>query len=338
MSFQARQNKSTGVGKPRRIRRPASGNGKFVTQRSAHGGKITMSDNPPDVVSQPWNHITLVFTVGAEKVTIGNLHDRLVEQVDPNFAFVAPLIMWNKPAETGNAWRNVGGSSPGNFTVHVTSPQFAMRLHSMRVWNLTGRAVSLTAYDYSNASTGSETLIGIVDTGGVNRFPAVGYMLPMSLRNYIVRTTDIATAKANVFETTTGDGDRCMAYVRVEWRCDGASRVPTFVLSPGEKIHKDVAKTTKSINKLVEMQETANSGIQSLVDAQPSTVKKIFNGVLETAAIVLPLAAETSSVENQEHGDIVSLIREMESLKMRLHNIEVHSSFSEIGADSGDEA
>lgn len=329
------QKKPPSGGRPRRNRRRTPNT--YVTRRSANGGKMSMPDNPPDVISQPWNQLTLVFALGAEKVTVGNLHDRLIEQIDPNTTFVAPITMWNNPTETGTAWRNVAGTKPSTFTVNVVPPQFAMKIHSIRVWNLTGRAVSLTAYDYSNTSTGSETLIGVVDTGGINRFPAVGYSLPMSLRNYILRTTDIATAKANVFETTTGDGDRCISYVRVEWRCDGASRVPTFVLAPSEKIHKDVSKTTKSITKLVEMQETANTGIKSLVDAQPSTVKRIFDGVLETASIVLPLAAASETLEHQESA-IPSLLEKIKSLEERLNNVELHSSYSEIGAETDGEA
>lgn len=278
---------------------------------------MNLPDNPPDVISQPWNHITLVFSLSAEKVTFGNIVDRFTEQFDPEFKLIAPSGLWINSAKTGHAWRNVGGEEPGKYTVQVDSPNFICKIHSIRVWNLTGRAVSLTVYDYSNTSVGSEALVGIVDTGGINRFPAVGYLLPMSLRDYVLRSNDNATARANVFETTTGAGDRCMAYIRMEWRCDGPSRVPQYILTPSEKIHRDVRNANQSLSALLKMQETANEGISTLVDAQPSTMKKLFNGTLETAAFVAPLVLSEVGVNTTE-----SLALEIEEMRRRLVALE----------------
>lgn len=285
---------------------------RFVTKSSVMGGRIPLSSNPPDVTSQPWNHITLVYEATNEFQTVASIRNRLLEQLDVDgSSFYAPQF-WNKP-DNGNAWTNAKGKHPGSVTIQISAPTLNIKLHSIKVWNLTGRAVSLTVFDYSNASQGDEQLVGLVDTGGPNYFPAVGYAIPMTQRNFVMRTSDTKLASRNVFKTTSADQDKLVVYIRLEWKPDSKQKTFDFSLANENQIYAMLQDNHGISDDILKETRAGNQLISKVAGNQPSTIRKVIDGITTTAAVVLPIIASGRRSEGATHND---------DLYTRLGNLE----------------
>lgn len=228
--------------KKSRSRLPRSGrnrNGEaYVTKREVKGGALHVSSNPPDITYQPWYPCTVVH-MGASSdlsITVGNLVTELASQLDPyHRAFHGTLA--------SGTVRCVIDSKD------VTSPRLNIRLQSVRAWNLTGRIISLSVDDFSDIGKTvgeADSLCGLVDTGSATHVPAVGFELPLSHRNIVLRNST-AEESAQLYHVMAPSSDTFIVYTNVLWRCDGPAKLASGFEDKMLALMKRINANTKKI-------------------------------------------------------------------------------------------
>lgn len=238
---------------------------KYVTIRSLNGGKMLTTNDPPPLTYQPWNHITLAWHSKPGDHNFGDLVNQIKTQIDPN--------------KTG-------------FSEKLA---IQMKIHSVRVWNLTGKTISLTVYDFHDDDN-VDQLCGLMDAGANPGVPRIGYELPLSFRQQVMRN-DSTTGKRNLFTTSATDADTILQYIRMEWRFDGPVKGPSIDLNWERRL-------LEKQSKALEVAETTSTNIKKLLESQPSTVERIISGITHHAAEVAMLAEERNLLE-----DVVQLLR-----------------------------
>lgn len=237
--------------------------------------------NPPDVTYQPWNSLTLVHSTTETTYTCcaQDVLAMLRKQVDP----------------TGRGF-NPSTSGDKRFVV-----QF--KLHSIQAWNLTGKVLALAVDDYSEAQSaagGRDQLCGLVDTGSQTHTPCVGYLLPASHRQMVIRTDD-KQGSDQLFTITSGGGDQLIIYLKIAYRFDGPVTPPKLLLpigncinllTAGNRVNQRVAVRVEGIRDiLTSLHEIAENTYES----KPSTIEKIVDKVKYVALAVSALGDEEGS-------------------------------------------
>lgn len=239
----------------------------FVTRRSLNGGKFIPVNDPPQLAYQPWNHITLAWYEKPADHNFGDLVNQIKKQMDPN---------------------NTGFSD---------KLAIQMKIHSVRVWNVTGKHVSLTVYDFLDIDD-KDQLCGVMDAGSNTGIPRLGYELPLTFRQHVMRN-DESTGKRKLFTTSAASNDTLLHYIRMEWRFDGPIKGPSLDLDWERRSFETQVKT-------LEYSEATSKTVQKLLDAQPSTIERIISGITHHAAEVAMLAED-----KQVLLDIASAIKDM---------------------------
>lgn len=250
------------------------------------GGRMHTPANPPDFMSQPWNHMTLALTAkGPQTITIGNMVTHFRQQFDKD----------NKTLANSTAYSMI------------------MQIHSVRAWNLTGRTIAMSAYDFTptrKTSESEEQLGGWVDTGGIGQYPKLGYRYPAYVRGTPVRN-DTATGARNVAYIAVDASDVIMVYFDILWRSDSEVSTPQYF----DTIIAQIAKSVKGVvnNTRQTARNTGEIAVNTKViaDAQPSLIERTLNGGVEFASAVTPILAAV------EMDEIRKLIRETVSLTIR---------------------
>lgn len=275
--------KKSRCGKSTPRSRAWKGRSNIVTKTSLNGNKIRVPLNPPDVKYQPWHKVTLVKSFNKNvDLKAQDLLTILRSQLDPT-----------------NRGFNQYKTGETRFTV-----QF--KFYSFRVWNLTGRVITLTVDDFMEADSakgGREQLCGLVDTGTTVHTPSLGYLLPASHRNHVIRTDD-KTGSDFIVSCTAGGSDACILYIDCAYRFDGPITPPALYLPDDKLIDAQVTGNTISYTQagilegvrrqLSELKKISKNTQKN----QPSLVKKVIDGVENVAMLVTELA----SVEISEQG------------------------------------
>lgn len=232
-----------------------------MTKKQVSGGRFTPPTNPPDVTYMPWNPVTLVIS-HSQTLTfqVNDVLAYLRKQLDPN-----------------SRGFNQSTSGDKRFVVQY-------RIQSISSWNLTGRVVSLSVEDFIDSSAnsgGRDQLCGLVDTGTATHTPAVGYNLPMSHFQHVIRTDD-KLKDEHLFVVSAPTNDQCITYVKILYRFDGPATHPTVVSPIGE-----VSRTLNQLsNKILKHKDA-------------STIELILNGVKYTAQAVALLNGEELIAQGQ---------------------------------------
>lgn len=239
----------------------------FVTKKSLEGGRTIPTNDPPQLAYQPWNHITLAWYTGPKDHNFGDLVNQMITQMDPN--------------KTGFADKLA----------------VQMKIHSVRVWNITGKTVALTVYDFHDDDN-KDQLIGLMDAGSNTGIPKLGYALPLSFRQTVMRN-DSSTGKKLLFTTSAASSDTILQYVRLEWRFDGPVKGPTLDLNWERRAYEEQIQ-------IKEVATTTSKLTQKLLDAQPSTIERIIQGITHHAAEVAMIAEDKSVLL-----EIADIVKEM---------------------------
>lgn len=241
---------------------------KYVTKRSMKGGRMIPSNDPPQLAYQPWNHITLAWYDKPNDVNFGDLVNQIKTQIDPN-----------------------------NTGFHPTALAVQMKIHSIRVWNVSGKHVGLTVYDYIDGDN-HDQLCGNMDAGSNTGIPRLGYELPITFRQHVIRN-DSKTGKNILFTVASAAEDMILRYVRMEWRFDGPIKAPTIDLDWQRRSFElqtsNLAENTKT-----------NEAVSKILDSQPTLVQRVIDNVIHHAAEITLLADE-----KQILTDLADAIREM---------------------------
>lgn len=268
-SRQRKGKKNTSIS--RRGRRDEAGN--YVTQRQLKGGKIEVPTNPPSVSYQPWHTLTVVICdkSGKLSVSVSDLAAQIKRQIDP--------------------------------TKHalVDVPVINVKLHKVRAWNITGNMIALSVEDFTDldqAKADTDALCGLVDTGSSMHIPAVGYDLPASHKEIVLRngTNSASDSSITLFHVMSAKADSVIIYVNILYKFDGPVNISGFedtMLNALHHIGSDVA----SIREAAERSEKRQTSIGSF----------IADGVVRTAPYVLPAIADATELRLDK---IESLLRD----------------------------
>lgn len=268
-------------GKPRRHRGRKT---KYVTSQQLNGGRLFTKTNPPDISYQPWNHLTLVHMTKQTSVNFGDLVNVFKAQVDPTSKCLA------------------------------TTLGLQMKIHSIKVWNLTGHTVAMSVYDYID-SNNDDQLMGAMDTGTNTDLPSIGYQLPMTFRQHVMRN-DKSTGSIKLYTTSAPEADTLATYIRLEWRFDGPVKAPEFdtpfmaMMRVLNGCNANSAAITMNTTKIQRSSTHQEFLLNKLIDAQPTLVERIIDGGTHLAANVLPVVAE--DVKEQ----ISNLVSAIEDIKL----------------------
>lgn len=255
-----------------RSKRRAHPNG-TISRVEVKGHKLTPPPNPPDVTIIPWFNYVIVDTFKSKKdydVTI--VADLLKARMDPT----KRLFNWKG---TGDAiWR------------------VQLKVKTILCWNLTGKFITLSVDDYSDAQKDSgarDQLCGLIDAGTQLHTPACGYRLPLSTQNCVLRNDD-KTKDLNICHVNGGNQDVLLVHIHILFRADGP--VGTF-----ETEIATLAETNEYINgasgELENLRIIAQSLHELAIDSKksrPSTVKTVWNGLLQAAQVVAVAAADNA--------------------------------------------
>lgn len=273
---------------PRRMRGPRRS--KFITRREVHGGKIDVPTNPPEVAYQPWMPLIVVHSgiSGDFHITVRDLCQQIARQIDP----------------TQHALRTFGDKwSDAECIMQV-------RLRSVRAWNLTGRMISLSVDDFSDVSkaiSDVDTLCGLVDTGSTMHVPAVGFQLPTSHQNIVLRN-DKLNHGAILYHVMSSSNDNCIIYSSVFFRFDGPAKFSGFQ----DSMYKLVRNIGNKLNEVKNEAQQINKSVKEIQDHdRGSVVNAIYKGVSVLAPVVAPVVAGEDSDLTSKVDDLCQLIRGM---------------------------
>lgn len=306
---------------------------------------MTVPQNPPDVSTNPWYQTTVVFNCKAGDQSISSIEKQFLSQFDTYTQFISRWELWrdkdgNVLPEPKRKWTNSDQSS-----IIVNPPAILLSIQNIRVWNLTGRAVSLTVFDYTHPQQSknpekNSPLIGIVDTGTPDTFPRCGFTMPASIKTFPVDTSS-ELASRKVCTVTSGSNDNLVMYVRISWKTTGPSRGFTFNLDPEQELIKNAKKHVSILSNLQSVAKDTNKMTKTLVDAQPSTLSKTIDGVLTLASYVTPLLMEQEEAVSSEfcrnfQHTLAEVTSSFESLELPFESSE-HREVSFIPGHSKNE-
>ncbi len=272
MSANLAANRNTLTSRRSRGRRPRGNRRDAVTHHELSGGSLKVPSNPPNVVYQPWNHLTVVYTgntstTGEITIKVSDLCDQIRAQIDP--------------ISTGTS----------------STPIFNVKLQRVRAWNLTGHMIALSVDDYSDAAkaiSDVDALCGLVDTGASSHTPAVGYDLPSTHRNIVLRngSSSATDKKAVLYHVMAPASDTIIIYTTLLWKFDGPSKFSTFnrtMIAAVESIAATVKDTNADIETLKDLVERINSRGQSLAIGNT-----LIDGIEKAAPYVIPSLVKDS--------------------------------------------
>lgn len=252
-----------------------------ITSRQVKGFKYSPSLNPPDVTAQPWYPVTLSWLTKPGTVTFDTVVTAFRKQLDPN--------------STGLNQQPNNSNSKNSFRV-----QF--RFTRVAVWNLSGRAISLTVWDdLEQNNSDKDQLGGWTDCGGVSSFPCIGYQYPLSHANRVHRP-DETLHDTVVFSTTaSSNGDNLLCHLHCLWRFDGSVKVIAEIRSPEQELLEALVALTAEIKA-----------------SQPSTADRVLDGVKTVAQVV--------TVASAGYADHVGITDAIRDLNLSLHHDDRASS------------
>lgn len=150
-----------------------------------------------------------------------------------------------------------------------------VKIHRVRAWNLTGNMIALSVDDFSTideAVRDTDTLCGLVDTGSTTHIPAVGYDLPDSLKNVVLRNSDGTPSDkdALLYHIMCAKEDSIIVYTNVLWKFDGPVKISNFeesmmsivrsISRHTKETSKDAERIRKSVRKLEKNSENLGIG------------------------------------------------------------------------------
>lgn len=199
---------------PRGRKTSRVGGTRVVRQRDLAGYKYTPSAEIPESTPKPWYPLVVSKTLAPQLTTLALLVGYTIDQLDKDF------VTFKK------------------YTSQEGSLRIDIRLHKVEVWNLTGRAVSLSVWqpppnDYSATTPGYtfDQLGGWTDAGGGDTFPRVGYVYPYAIQTQ-GHTADWTANSTpfNVITTTASNSkDTLLHRFHISWRSPGQVQYTTVI-------------------------------------------------------------------------------------------------------------
>lgn len=234
----------------RRTRKSTGSKSAAVTRAQLNGGKFSPSVNPPDTTAQPWYPLVLSWVSIPGNVLFKHLLENFKRQFDP---------------------LNTGLNPTSKFAIQI-------RFRKVSVWNLTGKALSLSVYDDLVADNeNKDQLGGWTDCGGPAAFPAIGYTYSYAHANKVHRPEKTNEGIIVYNTTASSASDSVLNHLAILWRFDGSVRALSVLPSHEERLLAGISSITAEIKA-----------------QQPSTFEKVIDGVKSVASLVTIAAAARS--------------------------------------------
>lgn len=243
-----------------------------VTSRQVKGFKYSPPINPPDTTAQPWYPLCLSWLSGPGAVKFDKVVTVFKAQLDPMGTGLNP--------------------NPNNSN-DKKSFRVQFRFLRVAVWNLSGRAISLTVWDdLEQNNTDKDQLGGWTDCGGIASFPCIGYQYPMSHTNRVHRPDELLHDTVIFNTTASSNKDNIMAHLHILWRFDGSVKVISEIRTPEQDLLEAIAGLTQGIK-----------------DAQPSTIERVVDGA-KTVASVVAIASARGYAEHTAFSEAIQDLRD----------------------------
>lgn len=246
-----------------------------VTHKQLRGYKYSPSASIPETTPRPWYTLVVSYTAAPQEVDAVVFYHALIKQLDPEHVFI----------------RDPDVSSP---------PQVTIKFISIEVWNLTGRAVSLSVWELpedtaaNQPGTSVDQLGGWTDAGGVDTFPRIGYKYPLA---FAAQSHQLNPYNDNGFKicttTASSDKDTLVHRFHIQWRVPGA--VTYTVTLPRSPSTEALVTASRKSAHAVASQMVKSRGV---LDAQLSALQKILAKIpVEYSAEFSELVASFERVE-----------------------------------------
>lgn len=242
---------------------------KYVKKTELNGGKLTVPSNPPEVTYQPWNSVVVVDSFSDTlTMTVHSLTRKIHEQLDPN----------------GHAFKDCAEDNVKN------EFRLLIKIHSIRAWALNGKMIALSVEDFlvpNKDKAAVDQLCGIVDIGNANHIPGLGYRLPASHQQAVLRDDKNNFGLQHLF-TIKCDG-AAICYINVTWRCDGPSTLPTFQTNVETLVRSIQLTSTNSnyqVRQIRDRMAKVNQQLDDLISKQPGIINEVLNEIPIGAAAV----------------------------------------------------
>nr|QRW42518.1 MAG: hypothetical protein [Nefer virus] len=256
-----------------------------VSHHELFGGSLKVPQNPPSVAYQPWNHLTVVHagstsTTGEITITVPDLVAQLRSQTDPIGTGLSKSTIIN------------------------------LKLQRVRAWNLTGNMIALSVDDFSDTAKSIadvDALCGLVDTGSKNHTPAVGYDIPSTHRNLVLRN-DKLTSTSVLYHVMAPSSDTVVIYTTVLWKFDGPSKFSTF--------NSTMLDIVRTINENVQGMAAGVSALRETVEDLDARAKKhqglaIGNTIVDGALKAVPYVISVAAKEDDKMERVIKALENM---------------------------
>lgn len=288
------------VGVPRKRERES----RYVTKREMRGGEMHVPSNPPGINHQPWFQTVIVHSGKSGDITmkLSDLVSQLADQLDPHKHGLTRVV----------------DRKPG--------PIINMRIRSIRAWNLSGRMIALSVDDFSDANKSTsdvDTLCGLVDTGSAAHIPAVGYELPESHKNIVLRNGYDASSDSDavIYHIVSASTDAVIIYTNVYWKFDGPAQFSAFHNQMLASVQQIERSTSQIENNLSVVREKAEEGDHGDV---------FINGVKKVAPYVI--AAVAANHDELMADKVRELETQIKQLAVTVAKRDSNGSFDDVSS------
>lgn len=201
-------------------------------------------------------------------------------------------------------------------------PQF--KIHSVQCWNLTGHLVSMSVQDYTDSASakkGEDQLAGLVDTGSPGLLPKVGFRMPASQRNHVVRNDD-QESQVTIVAMQVGPQDQGLAYITLEYRFDGSTTLPTSdnLFSVLTRCYRAVSVMKARTGSIAETSEKTFLTAEHILQAMPSAEEELSSACNQSTSN----QGEATTTTTPPHYE--DLLRVINDFRSRLSLLESATS------------
>lgn len=267
----------------------------FVTSNSMHGQRMNIPADPPCIVQNPWTPITIHFLwrLGLDSqsglINVADLTSKLRKQLDSN------------PAGGNQIFQN--------FMVYL-------RIHSVCVWNLTGKSVGLAVWDYSADSQDEDELGSWVDAGNSTGFPHIGYRWPLALRSNSLSNSSVNQAR-RICTIVSGSKEEVLVHARVEYRFITPTSNPLLGLNALSIIANNSTRIAASTKR-------ASDSMSKIYDSMPGRTPTI-TGMASNVFVagVLPIPANEVMVPEGRHDRALTIKDEIQRLQEEFNTLDI---------------
>lgn len=294
----------------------------FTRRRGSRGGRLsTQRPTQRDLVThkeingyrfEPGVSIPQIEQIPFNKLTLVSMHRGVTS------------VTTIKASELASAIKEQLDTSGKSFP---STPQIDMKISTIRVWNLTGKSLAVTIYDFSSntdvtsTTATEEALVELIDNKS-DSIPAIGYSLPLSLRNVIL--TNVVSKPRHILDVLGSAGSDIMIVINLKWKLNGPTKLLYTGISSIKQIENDLNTTVNNIRRIKKQldsvinPETEGNSLHVTCRADSQIRSEIINSVLNPVPVVseLPLLGLEKPITDS-NSILLNILSRLKALEMK---------------------